>query len=410
MRFSDKQLKALLWWKNSRYDGIICDGAVRSGKTLSMGLGFISWAMASFENTDFALCGKTITSVKRNVLSAIKGQISSVGMVVDEKVSKNYFDVFLGERKNRFWFFGGKDESSASLIQGMTLGGVFFDEVALMPRSFVEQAVARCSLKNSKMWFNCNPEGPYHWFYREWIKKAKEKNLLYLHFEMSDNPSLSQRVLKRYETLYSGTFYKRFVLGEWVTASGLIYPMFSEKHIKEPDGKCERYVVSADYGTVNPTSIGLWGLYDGKWFRLREYYYASKETGQQRTDEEHYAALEKLCMGVSPDFIIVDPSAASFMECIRRHGKFKVKAADNNVLNGIRRVANALSEGKIFFSPSCTSAIKEFHLYCWDEKSGGDTPLKTNDHAMDDIRYFVNAVIKNSGGDDGFFVASLSRN
>ena len=410
MRFSDKQLKALLWWKNSRYDGIICDGAVRSGKTLSMGLGFISWAMASFENTDFALCGKTITSVKRNVLSAIKGQISSVGMVVDEKVSKNYFDVFLGERKNRFWFFGGKDESSASLIQGMTLGGVFFDEVALMPRSFVEQAVARCSLKNSKMWFNCNPEGPYHWFYKEWIKKAKEKNLLYLHFEMSDNPSLSQRVLKRYETLYSGTFYKRFVLGEWVTASGLIYPMFSEKYIKEPDGKCERYVVSADYGTVNPTSIGLWGLYDGKWFRLREYYYASKETGQQRTDEEHYAALEKLCMGVSPDFIIVDPSAASFMECIRRHGKFKVKAADNNVLNGIRRVASVLSEGLIFFSPSCVSAIKEFYLYCWDEKSGGDTPLKTNDHAMDDIRYFVNAVIKNSGGDDGFFVASLSRN
>ena len=241
-------------------------------------------------------------------------------------------------------------------------------------------------------------------------KKAKEKNLLYLHFEMSDNPSLSQRVLKRYETLYSGTFYKRFVLGEWVTASGLIYPMFSEKHIKEPDGKCERYVVSADYGTVNPTSIGLWGLYDGKWFRLREYYYASKETGQQRTDEEHYAALEKLCMGVSPDFIIVDPSAASFMECIRRHGKFKVKAADNNVLNGIRRVASVLSEGLIFFSPSCVSAIKEFYLYCWDEKSGGDTPLKTNDHAMDDIRYFVNAVIKNSGGDDGFFVASLSRN
>ena len=184
MRFSDKQLKALLWWKNSRYDGIICDGAVRSGKTLSMGLGFISWAMASFENTDFALCGKTITSVKRNVLSAIKGHLSTVGMVIDEKVSKNYFDVFLGERKNRFWFFGGKDESSASLIQGMTLGGVFFDEVALMPRSFVEQAVARCSLKNSKMWFNCNPEGPYHWFYREWIKKASEKNLLYLHFKM----------------------------------------------------------------------------------------------------------------------------------------------------------------------------------------------------------------------------------
>ena len=409
MIFSSKQQKALLWWKNYRYDGIICDGAVRSGKTLSMGLGFISWAMTSFENTDFALCGRTITSVKRNVLSAIREHLISAEMVIDEKVSKNYFDVYLGDRKIRFWFFGGKDESSASLIQGMTLGGVLFDEVALMPRSFVEQAVARCSLKRSKMWFNCNPEGPYHWFYKEWIQKAKEKNLLYLHFKMSDNPSLSERVLRRYETLYSGTFYKRFVLGEWVTASGLIYPMFSEKHIGEPMGKCERYVVSADYGTVNPTSIGLWGLYDGKWFRLREYYYASKETGQQKTDEEHYAALEKLCMGISPDFVIVDPSAASFMECIRRHGKFTVRAADNNVLNGIRRVANALSEGKLMFSPSCVSAIKEFSLYCWDEKSGGDIPLKTNDHAMDDIRYFVNAVIAKKEETDGFFVVSLSR-
>lgn len=217
--FSEQQCKAVLWWKDTdKYDGVICDGAVRSGKTLSMGLGFVSWAMATFDKTDFALCGKTISSVRRNVFSVIKEYLSATEMTVEEKVSKNYFDVYLGKKKNRFWLFGGKDESSASLIQGMTLGGVLFDEVALMPRSFVEQAVARCSLKESKLWFNCNPEGPYHWFYREWICKAKEKKMLHLHFTMKDNPSLSKKVLERYKTLYSGTFYKRFVLGEWTAA------------------------------------------------------------------------------------------------------------------------------------------------------------------------------------------------
>ena len=408
--FSEQQCRAVLWWKDTdKYDGVICDGAVRSGKTLSMGLGFVSWAMATFDKTDFALCGKTISSVRRNVFSVIREYLSATEMTVEEKVSKNYFDVYLGKKKNRFWLFGGKDESSASLIQGMTLGGVLFDEVALMPRSFVEQAVARCSLRESKLWFNCNPEGPYHWFYREWICKAKEKKMLHLHFTMKDNPSLSKKVLERYKTFYSGTFYKRFVLGEWTAASGLVYPMFSEKLIGEPKGVCEKYVVSADYGTVNPTSIGLWGLQGGKWYRLREYYYASKETGHLRTDEEHYAALEQLCNGIVPEFVIVDPSAASFMECIRRHGKYPVKSADNNVLNGIRRVGSALCEGKLMFSPKCLDAIREFSLYCWDEKSGEDFPLKTNDHAMDDIRYFVNTVIRNEEDKNSFFVASLSR-
>ena len=237
------------------------------------------------------------------------------------------------------------------MIQGMTLGGVLFDEVALMPRTFVEQAMARCSLKGSKLWFNCNPDTPEHWFYREWIKQADMKNALYLHFTMDDNPALSDEIKKRYKTLYSGVFYERFVEGKWVSVEGLVYPYFNRnEHIKDIAEPCEKYVVSCDYGTVNPMSIGLWGLKADKWYRLDEYYFDSKTEAYMKTDEEYYIELENLIDGRNIEMIIVDPSAASFIECINRHSKYMVKKADNNVLDGIRKTADALKHEK-FTSP-----------------------------------------------------------
>ena len=192
------------WWSDTHYkdhDAIICDGAVRSGKTLSMSLGFVLWASYSFNGGSLAICGKTVTSLRRNVITPLLPILRSYGFICIEKVSRSYIDLtFLGNT-NRFYLFGGKDEGSASLIQGMTLSGVFLDEAALMPRSFVEQALARCSVSGSKMWFNCNPDNPAHWFYNEWIKKAKEKHALYVHFTMDDNPSLSESLKERYKRL-----------------------------------------------------------------------------------------------------------------------------------------------------------------------------------------------------------------
>jgi PBSX family phage terminase large subunit len=410
--FSPKQKLVLGWWnmpEHRKKDAIICDGAVRSGKTLCMSMGFVSWAMTRFNNCSFALCGKTVTSLRRNLLEPLTGVLGAMGFSYEEKVSRNYIDIMLNGLKNRFYLFGGRDESSASLIQGMTLGGILMDEVALMPRSFVEQAMARCSVTGSKMWFNCNPDNPYHWFYREWIKKADEKNTLYLHFTMEDNLSLSPAIRKRYERLYSGVFYDRFVLGKWTAASGIVYPMFSEQtHTFDTPPDCERYIVSCDYGTVNPSSFGLWGECGGVWYRLEEYYYDSRKEGISRTDEEHYIGLERLIGERTPEFVIVDPSAASFIECIRRHGKFSVRPAKNDVLSGIRRVGDALKNKSIMISKSCTDCMREFSLYCWNEKSGGDIPVKENDHAMDDLRYFVSTVICDGNTDD-FFVASVSR-
>lgn len=411
MKFSDKQRLIFTWWKDSgtrELDGMICDGAVRSGKTMCMSFSFALWSLTHFNGADLAICGKTIGSVRRNILGTLKKLSESVGFHVEEKPSKNYIVISRGNMSNRYWLFGGRDESSAALIQGMTLAGVLFDECALMPRSFVEQAIARCSLPMSKLWFNCNPENSSHWFKREWIDKARGKRMLHVHFTMEDNPSLTAAVKKRYMRLYSGAFYERFILGKWCDVSGLIYPMFSEKsHVaKTLPESFGRYIVSCDYGTVNPSSFGLWGESGGVWYRIAEYYYDSRREGMQRTDEEHYRALERLCSGRDIEKVICDPSAASFIECIRRHGKFTVAPAKNDVVSGIRRVADMLNSGTLRIGASCSDCIREFGLYRWDENAAADKPLKENDHAMDDLRYFVSEI---SRGEDTFFVMALDR-
>lgn len=411
--FSSKQMKALCWWMPESpfctRDAIICDGAVRSGKTLCMSVSFAAWAFSGFSDCSFAMCGKTIASLRRNVITVILPVLRELGFECVEKHSKNLIEITYGGVTNRFYLFGGKDEGSAALIQGMTLAGVLLDEVTLMPRSFVEQALARCSVEGSKLWFNCNPEHPMHWFHEEWIKKREEKNCFYLHFTMKDNPSLTPSIIRRYEKLYSGAFYERFVLGRWVAAQGCVYPMFSqEKHIVQPPDTFERYYISCDYGTVNPSSFGLWGENGGRWYRIREYYFNSRTEGRQKTDSEHYDALCELAENLPIDAVIVDPSAASFIECIRRAGSFRVMPARNDVIDGIRRVSDCLKEQKIMFSPECKDTIREFGLYRWEENSAKDSVRKENDHAMDDIRYFVSTVVTRQE-DGGFFALAAKR-
>ena len=200
--FSKKQKKVLTWWLPKSpvrdKDGIIADGAIRSGKTISMSLSFVMWAMDGFNEENFAFCGKTINSLRRNVLKQLKRILISRGYHVKEHRSENYITITFGDVSNDFYLFGGKDEASQDLIQGITLAGVFFDEVALMPESFVNQAVGRCSVEGSKFWFNCNPDSPNHYFKINWIDKLSEKNLIRIHFTMDDNPSLSKKTIQRY--------------------------------------------------------------------------------------------------------------------------------------------------------------------------------------------------------------------
>ena len=370
------------------------------------------WGMAGFSGRSFAICGKTITSVRRNVVVPLVGILRGLGFSIEEKRSQNLLVIKKGRTENTYYLFGGRDESSAALIQGMTLCGVMLDEVALMPRSFVEQALARCSEAGSKMWFNCNPEHPYHWFYLEWIKKCKIKNALYLHFTMDDNPSLSDDIKARYRSLYSGAFYERFVEGRWVISSGVVYPMFDPAHHvvkrEELPAEFEEYYISCDYGTVNPASFGLWGSSEGKWYRVKEYYHDSRKTGVQKTDDEYADNLLKLAGEKEIAAVIVDPSAASFIQCLRNRTGFAVKKANNDVLAGIARVSCALSKGEIVFCEDCADSLREFSMYVWADSRRGDSVKKEFDHAMDDIRYFVTAVCGRLDRSD-FFAASVER-
>ena len=397
--FSQKQKTVLTWWMpgNPQHskDAIVCDGAVRSGKTLAMGLSFFLWAMTCFDGKRFGVCGKTIASLRRNVLSEILPRIEALGAVCKEKRTENLVTVTFKGHRNQFYIFGGRDESSASLIQGITFAGVLMDEVALMPKSFVEQACARCSVAGSRLWFNCNPAGPGHWFYKTWILEAQERNCLRLHFLMEDNPSLTEAIRERYRKLYTGVFYRRFILGQWVQAEGRVYDFFEPDMVQPvPSGPFAKWYISCDYGTVNPTSMGLWGLKDGVWYRVKEFYFNSREQMRQMTDEEYAKALAELAGERKITAVVADPSAASFMETLRRKG-WQVVKAENDVLSGIRATSDALKEGRIVICEGCNDCLREMDAYIWDLSSESKERVKKeNDHAMDDMRYFVATVLK----------------
>lgn len=389
MPISEKQ-KKILAFPYSRFDSIICDGSVRSGKTSIMTVSFVDWAMENFSNQRFGLCGKTVDSCTKNlVIPYISMAYAKKKYNIRWRRSDKLLEVKRGAVTNWFEVFGGKDESSFMLIQGRTLAGVLLDEVALMPQSFVEQALARCSVDGARMWFSCNPGNPQHWFYINWILRHKEHNALYLHFSMRDNPGLSERTIQRYESMYSGVFYQRYIEGRWVAAEGLVYPMFNaDLHLTDEQGGPGTYYLSMDYGTINPTAMGLWRLHDGHAIMEREYYHNSRETHQQKTDEEYYQDLDAFIGDTPVQRIIIDPSAASFRECIRRHGQYRVMDADNSVLDGIRFTGTLLSQGKIKIHRSCVNTIAEFGAYLWDDKATEDKVIKDHDHSMDQMRYF----------------------
>lgn len=398
MAFSEKQ-RQILRFPYTGYDALICDGAVRSGKTSVMALSFFLWAMGNFSGCAFALCGKSVGAVERNVLTPLLS-VTYLRRNFEIRYNRGDHTVLArrGRRENRIYLFGGKDESSAALIQGVTLAGVLLDEAALMPRSFVEQALARCSVRGAKLWFNCNPENPLHWFRQEWILQPEQHNALHLHFLMDDNPSLDEATKARYRSMYSGLFYERFILGRWVMSEGIIYDMFDHTanvYRETPAGlqkRAERYI-ACDYGTANPCRF-LEIYDDGEHiFVDREYDWDSRKEHRQKTDQE-YADDFLAFMGPSPAVVLVDPSAASFIVALRQRGVY-VREADNDVLDGIRKTGVLLQARALLIHERCARLIDELGTYLWDEKAsqrGEERPVKQNDHSVDALRYFVNSL------------------
>lgn len=417
--FSKKQMQLLTWWCPESpyhdYAGIIADGSIRAGKTVAMAVSFIIGAMDTYDGQNFAMCGKTVGSFRRNVWKWLKPVLLVRGYQLEESRTENLIVIAKGERINYFYVFGGRDESSQDLIQGITLAGLYCDEVALMPESFVNQATGRCSVEGAKMWFNCNPDSPMHWFLLRWIEKRDEKRLLHLHFLMDDNPSLSEAVRERYRTTYSGVFYRRFILGEWVMAQGAIYrDAWDDDELLFDDEKLEYLLlnlhimkrsITIDYGTVNPM-VYLDVLDDGTdlWF-IREYYWDSRAEQREKDNSQYADDLLEFVRGVElwPSNVVIDPSAASFKIELRNRGlhtKETVETinADNDVIEGIRKVNTLMTRRKIHFYKGLNRTIKELKAYVWDDKalqnSGKEKPIKVADHCPDAVRYYVSTIIR----------------
>ena len=402
-QFSPRQLLNMYWWANPPYShcsGIIADGAVRSGKTISLSFGFIIWAMSTFNGQIFGMAGKTIQSFKRNVLGNMIRMCFSLGLSCQYNKADNVFVVWTRDNSvsNSFYIFGGKDEGSQDLIQGITLAGLLLDEVTLMPESFVNQALARCSVTGAKVWMNCNPEGNQHYVKRRFIDNYNRLNFLYMHFTMDDNYTLSNERREFYKRQYTGLFYRRYILGEWCLASGLVMSSFNaETMTYEEDDAPYDYSVSftaGDYGTTNPTAF-VWVCYNSRrnTFDVRdEYYYASRETEVQKSDREYCEALTAWAQGKEIQRAYVDPSAASFAVALKQAHVFpRLEKANNDVLDGIRWTNSLFSLGLIRINKRCRNLIRELGVYSWDdeksEKTGIDTVLKVSDHAVDALRY-----------------------
>lgn len=398
--FSPKQLKLLWWWKDGSpykdYDIVIADGAIRSGKTIAMICSFLQWSQENFKGESFIIAGKSIGALKRNVINPMIKVLTAWGWKYEYNRSENY--IVIGW--NVYYLFGANKENSQDTLQGLTAAGALADEVALFPQSFVDQMIGRCSVDGAKIFMNCNPGSPYHFVKTELIDKRKEKLVYYLQFTMNDNLSLSEKVKERYERMFSGVFYQRYILGLWVLAEGIIYDMFNkDEHVVPTVPRpYEKYYVSCDYGTQNPTTFGLWGLYDGVWYKVKEYHYDGRQQNKQKTDQEYYEDLVNFIGDIERykfKGVIVDPSAASFIALLRQKG-IKVIKAKNDVLDGIRNVATALNKKMILYNDCCKETFREYSSYVWDEKAaerGEDKPVKQNDHQLDADRYFVNTIL-----------------
>ncbi|MCI9047497.1 MAG: PBSX family phage terminase large subunit [Hungatella sp.] len=411
--FSRRQRQVMNWWMDNSpvrdCNGIIADGAIRSGKTVAMSLGFVFWAMETFEGQNFIMAGKTIGSFKRNVLSNLKLMLTSRGYHWKHHVSENMLEVTRKGRTNYFHMFGGRDESSQDLVQGITAAGCFLDEVALMPESFVNQVTGRCSVEGRKMWFNCNPAGPMHWFKTGWIDNRKKKKLVYLHFTMDDNLSLSEAIKADYRSMYAGVFFLRYIKGLWAVAEGLIYTMCTDKNYYEDEERpialksiSQKYI-TVDYGTSNPcVFLEIWDDGETVWAD-REYRWDSRseearQTGNpQKTDAQYADDMEEF-MGREPEDqcpIVVDPSAASFIAELQKRG-FYVIPADNEVLDGIRATATLLAQDYLKINKNCKGLRSEMRSYVWDDKAaqrGEEKPVKQLDHGPDALRYYIKTIL-----------------
>lgn len=356
----------------------LLEGSVRSGKTW---ISLVAWALfvaASPPGSEFLMVGKTLLTLRRNCLGLLQSLEPSFEYNSSKK-ARLY--------GRTIWLEGADNERAENKIRGMTLSGVYIDEMTLIPEGFYYMALSRLSMPGAKLIATTNPDSPMNYVYTDIIlNEGIDRKVT--KFTIRENTFLDPEYIDALEKEYTGVFYKRYFLGEWVIAEGLVYPMYNNTVPTEERDYTE-YCVSMDYGILNPTAMLLWGLSGDTWYLIDEYYHSGKETNDQKTDQQYYEALCKLVGDRKLSRIYIDPSASSFITLVRQNGKFSVQKANNEVLDGIQHTASALSNRRILVNDCCVRTIREFGLYSWDPKGEKDEVIKENDHAMDAVRYFV---------------------
>lgn len=401
-KLSEKQKTVFNWCYGSDYDAIICDGAVRSGKTICMITSFILWAMKCFDGAIFGICGKTVRSAERNIISPLMGIVDITAYFnVTYTRSLSLLTVEGNGRKNCFYIFGGRDESSYMLIQGITLSGVLFDEVALMPRSFVEQAITRTlSVPEAKLWFNCNPGNQFHWFYTEWIKQAEKRRALHLHFLMSDNPVLTKAQLEHAEKQFTGVFRDRYIKGLWVSAEGVIYKQFADdrsRYLLDEVPKDIMYcTIGFDFGGNGSAHAGICTGFSKRLQKiiiLEEYY--RKEIISPTQLENDIIDFIRLCQSRYAVFDGYFDSAETTIirgikaACSKAMLNFNINnARKSEILERIRATNLIISQGRFFIMRKCEHIIQALQTAVWDGRSLCDKRLDDGNFNIDSIDAF----------------------
>jgi PBSX family phage terminase large subunit len=389
MIYTKKQRQLMELWRTKKLQRInLLEGSVSSGKTWISLVCWGFWLATMPQNQLYLMCGKSLTTLKRNCLIPLEAMFGQSNFSFSTSAKEAYL---FGRR---ILLEGANDARSEGKIRGLTLQGAYCDELTLFPKDFFVMLLSRLRVPGAKLIATTNPDSPQHWLKREYIDRMAELDMLTMRFLLEDNTTLDPQYVAAVKAEYTGVFYSRFILGEWCVAEGLIYPMFDKTvHVKSLPHPQGEWYVSVDYGTLNAFSAGLW-CYDGTTaYRVAEYYYSGREQKRQRTNTQYLQSIQQLTAGKSISAVIVDPSAASFIAELRQAG-FLVRKGKNDVVEGIRRTAAALEQGKLLFSPDCKNSFREFALYRWDESSSQDRPIKENDHAMDDIRYFVSTILR----------------
>ena len=396
-RLTEKQRAA--WRAMDSHPLVICEGAVRSGKSVAADHAFMDFALRGPWG-NMLLAGKTHDSAARNVIYPLE-DLFGRDLI---RYNRGTRELYIGKR--RIYVVGANDERATDKIRGLTLAGAYVDEASTVPEQFWIMLRSRLSIDKARMIATTNPDAPLHWLKRDWLDRADDLDIARFSFRVEDNPYLPPAYVESIRREFVGLWYRRFVLGEWVAAEGAVYDLFDhERHVVETLPRMQYWWLGVDYGTATVTHAVLGGLgEDGVMYIAREWRWDAHEKHRQLTDADYSRELAAWVQGgcdgvyrlndkpapVPLERVIVDPSAVSFIAQLRRDGWATVREADNAVLDGIRYTASLLSAGKLLVHSSCKHLLHEIDGYVWDPKAqarGDDAPLKVNDHAVDSCRY-----------------------